>query len=200
MSTHHVVTRRVVLIGGVSVAMVGCEAPTGGGSGSSDGPSFALTPLKPVKKRYDIFADYFQFYLWDEEKGPDVLIDYTDEDVRRRITAAPFVVAIQPVRNMTVPVEVEVTGAPPALELDDWDHVAEASLELPSGRLEIQELAGTSIDVLPILPGTYRVRAYFGGLNTLSYDGLEGDDRYRIVLWPASFAPVKVLKQYEDPR
>lgn len=151
-------------------------------------------------KRYDVFADYFQFYLRDEGEGPDAPTDYTDEDIRRRIKAVPFVVVIQPVRNMTVLVEVEVADAPPTLVLDGWDHIAEASIELPSGRLEIRECTGGSIDVLPILPGTYRARAYFGGLNTLSDDGLDGDDRYRIVLWPAPFAPVEVLKQYADPR
>lgn len=163
-------------------------------------PVQAAPPLKAVKKRYDVFSDYFQFYLWDEGERPDAPTDYTDEDTGRRIKAAPFVVVIQPVRNMTVPVEVEVTDASPALVLESWDHVAEASIELPSGRLEIHECTGGSVDVLPILPGTYRVRAYFGGLNTLSDDGLDGDDRYRIVLWPAPFAPVQVLKQYEDAR
>lgn len=153
-----------------------------------------------MNRRYDIFADYFQFFLWDEGKRPDAPTDFTDEDIKRRVKAAPFLVVIQPARNMTVPVEVEVTDGPPALLVDDWDHIAEASLDLPSGRLEIHESTGGSIDVLPVLPGTYRARACFGGLDTLSDDGLDGDDRYRIVLWPAPFAPVEVLKQYEDPR
>jgi hypothetical protein len=110
------------------------------------------------------------------------------------------VVVIQPARNMTVAVDVEVTDVSPTLAPDNWDHIAEASIELPSGRLEIHECTGGSIDVLPVSPGAYRVRAYFGGLDTLSDDGLDGDDRYRIVLWPAPFAPIEILKQYEDPR
>jgi len=154
--------------------------------------------LKAVKKRYDVFADYFQFYLWDEGERPEAPTEYTEEDTYRRIKAAPFVVVIQPIRNMTVPVEVEVTDAPPALVPETWDHIAEASIELPSGRLEIHECTGGSVDVLPIVPGTYRVRAYFGGLNSLSDDGLDGEDRYQIVLWPEPFAPVQVLKQFED--
>ena len=158
-----------------------------------------MAGLKPVKRRYDIFADYFQFYLWDEGARPDAPTDYTDEDVARRIVAAPFLLVIQPVRNMTVPVEVEVTDAPPTLEPGAWDHIAEASIELPSGRLEIHECTGGSVDILPVSPGTYRARACFGGLNSLSGDGLDGDDRYCVILWPAPFAPVQVLKQYEDP-
>jgi hypothetical protein len=150
-------------------------------------------------KRYEIFADYYQFYLWDEGERPEAPTDYTEEDICRRIKAAPFMVVIQPVRNMDVPLEVEVAETSPALVLEGWDHIAEASIELPSGRLEIHESTGGSIDVLPLLPGTYRARAYFGGLNTLSDDGLDGDDHYRVVLWPAPFAPVEVLKRYAEP-
>ena len=151
-------------------------------------------------KRYSIFADYHQFFLWDHRVSPDAPTDYTEEDTTRRIKAAPFVVVIQPERNMDVPVEIEVTNAPPDLDLDAWDHVAEASLDVPSGRLELHECTGGSIDVLPVSAGTYRVRAYYGGLGTLSEDGLDGVDHYRIVLWLAPSAATVVHKQFVDPR
>ena len=41
--------------------------------------------------------------------------DYTDEDVRRRIKTGIDVVVIQPERNTTVPVEVEVHDADPGV-------------------------------------------------------------------------------------
>lgn len=147
-------------------------------------------------RQYEIFADYHQFYLWDHGTNPAPPNDYTDEDITRRIKAAPFVVVIQPERNMDVQVQLDVRDAPPDEPLDDWDHVAEASLELPSGRLEIHECTGGSIDIIELPPGTYRVRACHGGLGTLSEDHTEGDDHYRLILWPAPFASVAVLKQY----
>ncbi len=150
-------------------------------------------------KRYQIFADYFQFYLWDADERPNAPEDYDGEDIRSRIKAAPFVVVIQPIRNREVPVEIELPPAPPLLVLDDWDHVVEASIDLPSGRLEIHECTGGSIDILSVTPGSYRVRACFAGLGTLSEDGLDGDDHYHITLWPASPAPVDVLKHYIEP-
>ena len=151
-------------------------------------------------RRYSVFADYHQFYLWDHGVSPDAPTNYTEENTTRRIKAAPFVVVIQPERNMDVPVEIEVTDAPPDLDLDAWDHVAEASLDVPSGRLELHECTGGLIDVLTVEAGTYRIRAYYGGLTTLSQDGLDGDDHYRIVLWPAPSADTVVLKQFDDPR
>jgi hypothetical protein len=149
-----------------------------------------------MRKRYEIFADYHQFYLWDHGESPSPAVDYSDKDVARRVKAAPHLVVIQPERNMSVPVEVEVAEEAPEVSLDDWDHVVEASLDLPSGRLEVHECTGGSIDVLAVVPGTYRVRACFGGLDTLSDDGLDGADHYRLTLWPAPFAPLTVLKQH----
>jgi hypothetical protein len=68
------------------------------------------------KQSFNLFADYHQFYLWDEEASPDAPTDYTDEDVARRLKAAPHVVVVQPVRAMTVPVTVEVHDAEPAFD------------------------------------------------------------------------------------
>lgn len=147
-------------------------------------------------KKYTVFADYHQFYLWDHGTRPDAPTDYTEVETQRRIKAAPFVVVVQPERNMEVPVEVEVIDKPPSTSLSAWDHVTEASLDLPSGRLEIHECTGGSIDILPVQPGSYRVRVYYGGLGTLSDDGLEGEDRYRVELWLAPASEVAVLKQY----
>lgn len=151
-------------------------------------------------RTYAIFADYHQFYLWDHVADPYPPFNYDDRDMRRRIKAAPHIVVIQPERNMEVPVELEIRDSPPADPFDEWDHVAEASLDLPSGLLEIHECTGGSIDILTLPPGTYRVRACFGGLGTLSEDRMDGDDRYRIVLWPAPAAAVEVLKHYPHDR
>ena len=149
-----------------------------------------------MRRRYKIFADYHQFYLWDHGESPSPALDYSDEDIARRIKAAPHLVVIQPERNMSVPVEVEITEGAPDWSPDAWDHVAEASLDLPSGRLEIHECTGGSVDILAVAPGSYRVRACFGGLDTLSEDGLDGEDHYRLALWSAPVAPVAVLKQH----
>ena len=117
-------------------------------------------------RRYQVFADYHQFYLWDHEHQLDQELDFTQADVDNRIKAAPHLVVIQPERNMTVPVELEIATGAPEPALDGWDHVAEASLDLPSGQLEVHECTTGSVDILPVEPGTYRVRGYFGGLGS----------------------------------
>ena len=157
-------------------------------------------PEAPMKRSYTIYADYHQFYLRDEERAPSEPSAFTQADAERRIKADPFVVIVQRERNMTVPVEFEIAEGAPPLALENWDHVAEASLEVPSGRLGIEECMGNRVDGFVVTPGSYRVRFCCAGLTTLSEDGLEGNDRYAIALWAAPSAEVSVLKQFVDPR
>jgi hypothetical protein len=150
------------------------------------------------KQVLSVFADYFQFYLWDEGVSPEAPTDWTDIDVNRRLKAAPNVVVVSPVRNMRVPVEVEIHAAEPAYDALGWDHIAECSLELPSGRLQVHECTGGPVASFRVQPGTYRVRAFYGALSKLSDDGLDGEDHYRIVLWPAPMVDLKVLKAWSE--
>jgi hypothetical protein len=147
----------------------------------------------------ELSADYFQFYLWDRGMTDQAPEEYTREDVRRRLKTGPHVVVIQPARNTTVPVTVEVHNAEPPYDPDSWDHIAEASLHLPKGRLQLHECTGGVAAELAVEPGWYRVRSFHGGLGTLDESGLEGEDHYLAVLWPAPLAEVSVVKQWQPP-
>ena len=148
------------------------------------------------QQAFKLFADYFQFYLWDEEISPDAPTEWDDEDIQRRLKVAPHVVVVCPIRNMTVPVEVQVHEAEPAYDASQWHHIAECSLDLPTGKLQIHECTGGSVGRFSVSPGTYRVRAFYGGLDTLRDDDLDGDDHYLVALWPGAPIELKVIKQY----
>jgi hypothetical protein len=152
------------------------------------------------KKHYEIFADYHQFYLMDAEIHPNAPTEYTDKDIQHKIKTEDNIVVIMPERNRSVPAELEILDSAPIDNFEDWQHIAEAGLELSSGKLLIEECCGTSIDKILLPPNTYRVRAYFANLDKLSFDGLDGDDHYKIVIWSAPFEDVKVLKQYQAGR
>lgn len=143
-----------------------------------------------------LFADYFQFYLWDKEIAPEVPTEWSDEDVSRHLKVDRNIVVVSPVRNMTVPVSIAVHPSEPTYDIARWDHVAECSLELPSGELEVHECTGGSVCVFSLQPGTYRVRVLFEGLGTLDDTGLEGNDAYRIELWSAPARDLEVIKQW----
>lgn len=143
-----------------------------------------------------VFADYFQFYLLDETAQEEAGILWTEEAVERMLVAQGRTVGIGTARNMAVPVAISVLRVEPENDFDAWDMVNDCSLSLPSGTLVI--LGGTAYfpdaPRMTLEPGDYRVRVSYAGLGTLSADGLEGDDFYRIQLWPGRPRPLLVRK------
>ena len=149
-----------------------------------------------IRHKLEVFADYHQFYLWDRATNPLAPTDYTDQDVQNMVKVAPGVVVIQPVRNMTVPVNLEVHETEPECDATEWDHVVECSLDLPTGKLQVHECTGGPVLDLDLDPGSYRVRALFAGLSTLSPDGLDGEDEYTVALWKGLPTSLRVVKQW----
>jgi hypothetical protein len=147
-----------------------------------------------IRKSFDVFADYLQFYLWDRDTDPQAPEEYTDADVERRIKTAPHVVAIKPERPSRVPETLEIHDADPGYDATAWDHIVEASLHLPTGHLQVHECTGGPVADFDLAPGWYRVRSLHSGLATI--DGLKGKDRYQVVLWPAPSRKARVIKQW----
>lgn len=162
----------------------------------------STSPGVSASHEYQIFADYHQIYLEDSQvqvgAGEDsaervTAIDalvaqlLSKEAEARHVGVAPGVVCVLTARTATVPLTVEVRFHPPSDDWGGWDRVVEASLDLPSGCLMIHGVSDylASAPRMQVDPGTYRARVYFGGLDTLSPDELEGADYYRVVLWPA---------------
>ena len=83
----------------------------------------------------------------------------------------------------------------------DWDQVNECDIDVPSGKIVV---AGCT-DYFPeaarieVQPGHYRARIYYGNLNSLSHDGLDGDDQYKVVLWLSEIVGVRVIKRRSVP-
>jgi len=146
---------------------------------------------------YTLFADYFQFYLQDEEADGNLGDAWTEQAVSDLLALAPGTIGIGTVRNMDVPVDVEILGGPPREDLAQWDHVMECGIDVPSGRLVIAGCADYFPDAarLHIAPGTYRARIHYGDLDSLSDDGLDGDDHYKVVLWVSDDMSRRVIKR-----
>jgi len=146
---------------------------------------------------FKLFADYFQFRLHDEPVEGDLSERWTEEAVDRLLAIAPGTIGVGTVRNMNVPVVVEIAEVAPDDDVSQWDQVNECDLEVQSGRVVIAGCTDYYPDAarIELSPGRYRARVYYGKLNALSADGLDGDDHYKIVLWSAASGPLKVIKQ-----
>jgi hypothetical protein len=152
--------------------------------------------------RFNLFADYFQFYLQDESVDGNLGERWTPEAVQRLLALAPGTIGVGTVRNMIIPVVVQVRKSEPKESLAPWDHVAECSIDVPSGRLVIAGCTDYFPDAarIEVKPGCYRARLSYGGLQSLSGNGLEGRDHYKVVLWPAPPGEVDVLKQWQGTK
>lgn len=162
------------------------------------GSMAAGTALSKVLYQGNLLADYFQIYLRDEAH-PDLPDDYSDEAIARRLMAGPHAVILHTARNMTVPIRVEWHDQHPTLDLDAYQHVVEACFDCPSGQLVLAGLTDydPAAPRLSVKAGPLGVRASVSGLDTLSEDGLEGDDRYVVQLWPGTEPEgVRVLKAW----
>src|SRR5262245_31348180 len=136
---------------------------------------------------YELFADYYQFYLQDEKAEGDLSDSWTKEATDNLLALAPGTIGVGTARNMDVPVTVQILDAAPTdKNFFEWDQVNECSIEAPSGSIVIAGCTDYFPDAarIPVEPGTYRARIYYGKLDALSEDGLEGNDHYKIVLWP----------------
>ncbi len=136
--------------------------------------------------KLNLFAENFQIYLQDESAQSDLSMSWTPAAVDRMLALAPGAIGVGTVRDTTVPVTVEVREDFPE-ERELWDKTNECTIEITSGKLVV---AGSG-DYLPeaqrirLNPGKYSARVLYGNLGTVSPDGQDGEDEYKIVLWPA---------------
>ncbi len=149
-----------------------------------------------AERHYELFADYFQFYLVDERAECDWADSWTKEAVENGLALAEGAVVVGTARNMTVPVTIKICDAAPDDDFGDWDRVNECSINVPSGRLVVAGCTDYWPDAerIALTPGCYRARIYYGGLDTISANCLDGDDHYQIVLWLAPYAEARVIK------
>ena len=154
-------------------------------------------PLEPQSLELTLFADYFQVHVWDDGCEDDLGAAWTEEAVSRGLAVDDGIVGVGTARNVEVPVTVTVSSMPPEMQ-GDADSVVEADLECNSGRVVVMGCTDYGPDALRIHvpPGWYRVRASARGLRTVRENGLEGDDEYRIDLWPSAPTGVAVVKPH----
>jgi hypothetical protein len=143
-----------------------------------------------------LFADYHQFYIQDENADGNLSDAWTHEAVERLLAIAPGTVGIGTVRNVDVPVTIAVLERDPGLDAHSFDQVVECSIAVESGAI----VAAGCTDYFPdaarikIPSGPYRVRVCFEGLDSVSANGLEGNDQYHLQLWPSPMGLVEILK------
>jgi hypothetical protein len=141
--------------------------------------------------------DYHQFYLQDDDSRFGNLSEaWTDEATDRLLAVASHVLGVGTARNVEVPVTIEVHDSRPEPDPAEWDRINLASLQVDSGRIVVAGCTDYFPDAvrIDVQPGTYEALVCYAGLSSLSDDGLEGDDRYLVALYPGKELEVQELK------
>lgn len=145
-------------------------------------------------------TSHHQFYIGDKAVEGDTGSDrfWTNEAFQDRLAIETGILGVGTECYGPVKAEFYVLNKKPQeSNFDQYDHVVEGSLEVTSEEIEVLNCPDSSVELkIYVAPGTYRVRVYSSNLK--SVEGDEGDDSYKIEIWPDSLINRKVIKRYNS--
>jgi hypothetical protein len=97
--------------------------------------------------------------------------------------------------NLRTPMLVEVWELEPGDSRDEWDHEVDIDIDAPSGTLVFEAAGGSGSTTTEIMPGMYRARVSGRGFTVTGYAGADGQDSYRLQLWPRRDAAPPALRR-----
>ncbi|WP_079035078.1 hypothetical protein [Streptomyces hirsutus] len=154
-----------------------------------------------------VFADYCQIHVLDEDSETDLGEVWTEQALLDRLGVARDALVIGTEVNVHVAVSVDLLASEPDGDSTEFDHVVEASLHVPSGRLVVMGCT----DYLPEAPrfeapaGWIRVRASRGNLANAFRADIESDEtpetteQLRLQAWPAPPTDPQIIKRWSQP-
>jgi hypothetical protein len=148
---------------------------------------------------FTIFADYFQFVAMDESSQDDFASIWTDESLERMLAVGKTAVCPGTLRNIDVDVEVRIEESEPIVDVAAFDHVAEASVDIPSGSLVVMSCTGHLPDAprIKVSPGVYRVLSLACGTNTIKTEWEPAKDKYIVYFWPGNHRAPRLIKHWK---
>jgi hypothetical protein len=160
--------------------------------------------MKPGLTIADLDVDYGQFYLFDADlgmanpEGDDFFADpWLDEHQCGSIGSSAIVLTLAQHGPTRVEVVAVVEAATDAADPQDWDHVVDMSMGIPSGRLAVIGWESTGpVHLLEVAPGDCVVRILWGGLDEAVETNDPGREHLRIEVRPGPSAATKVIRPW----
>jgi hypothetical protein len=141
-------------------------------------------------------SEYYQFYILDSQSegkidAPDF---WNDEAGERKLAIGEGILGVTIATYGNVNAELKILDKKP-IENKKASHSIEASLKVPSGKLQIKDCTGYDTQLEIDLDKTdYRIRISSFNLETVVDD--EGNDYYEIEVWKGKFTKPKLIKNY----
>lgn len=168
-----------------------------------------MTADRGIVHRFEPYADHLAFVISDAEATQDVFDGDTWDkaDEAWRIAVERHCIVVGTARYDYVPVTLALRDTPlPAEPLDAFDHVVEADIALPSGKMAVTGATQLPDEVEPVpLPaGRFRVRVVYAqtGHRPAKYNSEDPGDHleYQLTMWPTDAERgVRVLKEGPSP-
>jgi hypothetical protein len=154
--------------------------------------------MESAVHREVVFADYFQFVLMDANSEADFSTIWTEEAFASMLAAGPGAICPGTLRNVDVPVEIHICTSAPEIDLDQYDHVTEASIDISTGELLLTNCTGYLPDArrIQVEPGTYEVLFLVSGIESIKNEWDPADDVYSVFLWPGKARTVNAVKHW----
>lgn len=145
-------------------------------------------------------TDYGQFYLNDKDEGDTGSEDFWSEEAfNDKLAVEKGILGIS-IENSEgiVKCDLEVLNSKSIIsDFSNFDHVVEASLEIKTGFLQINDCPfSTLVLEQKIDIGNYKVRVYYNNLKSAYSENSE--DFYKIEIWKDVFSDRVVLKRFEN--
>ena len=157
-----------------------------------------------MRRELSFVYDYGQLYLYDAAAIGSVdflaALDDSNQTGLSLGVGGQLVDLLMPLQwNFGAPLVLETLDGAPELGLDEWDHIVEFGLQLPSGRLLLEGSGGSGQLEIEVPAGTYRARWAGRGFPPAGeyVPGESSHDTYRLQLWtgPAD-EPPRELKRW----
>jgi hypothetical protein len=154
-----------------------------------------------------LFADYFQIHVGDADADGDPSDPWTEQALADHLAVTPHALGIGTVVNVNVSVTVVVLPQEPSDDSSAFDHVVEASLHVPSGRLIVMGCTdyGPEAPTFEVASGWNRVRVSQSNLTRAAQADIDSDEspetteKLRIQVWPTPQRPGTVIKRWHHP-
>jgi hypothetical protein len=165
-----------------------------------------LQPCMPSKNdqnityKLDFHTSYNQFYLSSDQCSSltNEPANWIEEGYHERLFILKNMLVIFTGSYGHIKGELHIEDKPDnKIKYDKYDHIVEGGLEVRSGILQIFDCPNSKVQFqVKLTPGIYRVRVYSSNLVNTDIDEDEGNDHYKIELWPDKNIKRTVLKQY----
>lgn len=154
----------------------------------------------PSSQQFEIFADYFQFVLMDETSDDDFSEIWSKAALVRMLAVGDKALCPGTLRNIDVDVQINIVEQKPVIAHNDFDHIAEASINIPSGKLVVMGCSGYLPDAprIDVVPGVYEALFAVSGINTITDEAESAEDKYTVYLWPGQQREPELIKHWEN--